>query len=306
MTRSLIIALIALLTLPVANASAAMLLWLDAADFTAASSSLTTWTDKSGQNNHATAPTGREPAVVMSGINSLPSVQFEDSVASGSLQMMITPDVPVASKTLHAFIVMQTGNDDGGHGLVYSRNGFTDLLYFARVAGTGLVHGTRFDGAGADRTVNTGGAWSTTNPGLVTSLISSDASGYARVNGGSALTSPAGTTLGTLNKPFYIGALDNVFASAHHLDGFIGEIIVFDNQLSEDERLGMEHILGEKWDLAGIPVANASQIAAAMALFPGSAEAAAIPEPGTGLLALGSICLLLRRKRADQGAKLKS
>ena len=298
MNRSLILSLALFLAVPAANASATMLLWLDATDFTAPTAALTTWTDKSGLNNHATAPSGREPSVVLSGINGQPAVQFDDSGAAAVLQVMITPDVPVASKNMHAFIVMQA-NDSGGHGLVYSRNGTTDLAYFGRVAGTSMNHGTRFDGAGADRTANDN-VWSTTSAGLITSFISDDASGYVRINGGSQHTSPAGTTFGTLNKPFYIGALDNVFASAHHLDGEIGEIIVFDNELSEDERLGMEHILGQKWNLTGIPTANASQIAAAMNLFPGNAEAVAIPEPGTGLLALGGVFFLQRRRRGTQ------
>jgi len=273
-------------------AQAGVLLWLDASEFSAANPALTTWADKSGASNDAMAVgVGNEPSVVLNQMNGLPVVRFDDS---GPVQAMQTPAVAVPSKTMHAFIVAQT-SDNLGHALVYERNGSTDLVYFSFLQNQTISHGARFDGSGSNLVTSAGSVWNTSSPGLISSLINADASGELRVNGGAANLSSGGTTFGTLNKSFFVGASDGL---SNPLDGDLAEIVVFDAALSDDERIGVQHLLGEKWGLAGIPAATDAQIAAADALFPGGGFLFVIPEPSTSwMLGLGVLGRLRRSRR---------
>lgn len=78
----------------------------------------------------------------------------------------------------------------------------------------------------------------------------------------------------------YLATLAPSFAAdVHNFGGALGEILVFDDQLTPDEIAGLQHLLSEKWQTTLIP-ATPGQIAAAEALFPnGFAEV--VPEPAS-------------------------
>jgi hypothetical protein len=63
--------------------------------------------------------------------------------------------------------------------------------------------------------------------------------------------------------------LGGYFPGSAHAGGWLGgdiaEILVFDNVLTDDELVGITHILGERWGLT-VPAATIAQIAAAMPL----------------------------------------
>ena len=83
------------------------------------------------------------------------------------------------------------------------------------------------------------------------------------------------------------------------LEGVIAEIILFKSALTADEAIGLEHLIGDFYDI-NVPTATAPQIAAAQALFPAGSKYG-VPEPSTLALALmaalGGLAVLWRRRK---------
>jgi hypothetical protein len=89
---------------------------------------------------------------------------------------------------------------------------------------------------------------------------------------------------------FWVGSAST--ALGRYWKGDVGEIIVFDNALTADERAGVARNLSVKWNFATPISANQSQIDAANAL------GVLAPEPGAaGLAAVAGLGLLARRRR---------
>jgi hypothetical protein len=95
---------------------------------------------------------------------------------------------------------------------------------------------------------------------------------------------------GQVYTDFWIGNARDTLT--RYWNGDIGEIILFDNALTPDERTGVAHNLGVKWGFGSDIPATQSQIQAANAL------GVVIPEPGGWLLLTVGAGGVLGRRRA--------
>lgn len=268
-------------------AAAAPVLHLDASEFSAADPALSTWPDRSGWGNDATVPTGNEPAVVLGALGGNPVVRFD---SGGSSDALVTPEetLPGGSAALHAVIVARSA-DDKGHMLVHNRGpGSSNLLYVSFLQTRRISHGSRFDGSGSNRTAFTGDVWSTSQGGIVSSVIRSDNSAALSVDGGPPHTIAAGGTALTYGNELTIGNQDFIGNSSY--DGDIAELIVFDRELTSDEERGILHILSDKWGTEPVSATQAQIEAGEQALAP-------IPEPTAGLLLMLAGAFALQRRR---------
>jgi hypothetical protein len=288
--------LIALLSLAYAHAANAdLVLRLDAGNLS--TGALANWSDSSNNSFDASqANADNQPSVINGGssFNNLNVVQFTGNTGATSDYLQNTAVNYDAKTVLAVFSVNTTLRATSKLGQIWGQYTSTGLAHIA----------TDFR--------NAGNSWSFDGD----AGNSSTTARYA-VNGGTYNAATAGnaatpwtidtphlinaeyTTTRPLNQ-HYIGAIIPTFDIATHaFGGEIAEILVFNTALSKDERTGLEHLIAQRWGLTGPAAADAGQIAAANALFPGGSYA--IPEPSSlSLLLFAGTALFVIRNRFRQ------
>lgn len=225
-----------------------MVLWLDAADATkvldaegdaassgAFSGSVKTWVDKSSSANNVTAAaTGNEPVYTAAGLNGKGVITFD-----GTTDSLINSTMSLMGDDFTAFVIFNrttgTGRDaifelgGGGsrNGLYVNEGGTSQLNYY---------HNSIFSTLSGTYT-----------PGTYTlsTIIHDTTTMSAWTNAGSAFS---GTVSGrTDTTGLYIG---DDSTSGDQLQGNIAEIIIYNRDLTSDQRHDVETYLAAKWGLA--------------------------------------------------------
>lgn len=224
-------------------------LWLDGADrSTQNATTITSWRDKSGQGNTATATTGPTQATY----NGYPVVNF-----NGSTQSMTSGNsVPLTTHTLIAVHrpAVINGNSQGNTSLFrYQTGAVASYIIFPFMDATsprGYVtsaDGTAIDAANSTLIENS----STGTLNIIIAVISSgsqtifkngtqQSSNTQSLSGSSSSTLTIGSALGV--QQFYQGSL--------------GEMIVYSSALSTTSRQQIEGYLAWKWGLVGLLPSN--------------------------------------------------
>jgi hypothetical protein len=231
-----------------------LVLWLDAAKgVTTSGSSITSWTDRSGQSNNATGGTAM-PTLVSSSINSLPAAHFVAtstqyvSVADATTLQFGTGDFYIA-------VVAKFDNDptDGivsGIGALYTKLGTgSGLLFFAN----DYDYGTMTFAAGLsnveDPTPTEVEYAASYNDGTARLYVVQRASGTEtlRVNGSQVASSTSSVDVSESGSEVDIGlvAVDTEAA----LDGDIAEMVVVGGTLSSTDLTNLESYLMTKYGL---------------------------------------------------------
>ena len=241
-----------------------MALRLDASEFTTAGV-ISSWSDISGNGHNATA-TG-DASVVINELNGSSVVRFDgndyftvsDTYATGSAFIVAKYN----SASFNGFDGLYTGDGSAG----------TEIYFSGTNSDTKLWGETALD----KRYLN-GALTEQANPGAFN------------------LYSGVDSTPQTLTG-YNIGAdRSSVFAAGRAWEGDIAEVIVYEEALSDFDRMGVEVYLDDKWGLGqdlsntyGTGNYNTDLVALGVV---------AVPEPSSAaLLGLGGLALILRRRK---------
>ena len=237
-------------------------------------STLTQWSDHSGNSNHVT-PTTNPPSVVANAINGLTAVQFNTSIEHANTPVLDD----LQDSDYEIFVVARSSA---------STNQFITAAATGPGVGEYEVHlngpaGARFipstdnattDGTHADAFADLGvdGMFADGRAHIVNTRVQGD-EGFLRVVG-----MENGDTVLNARSSFSTDNRLTLGVRGSGLDGLIGdmgEVLIFDHALSEAERRQVERYLARKWD-APLNVASQTQggIAFANQLYNGGAASA--------------------------------
>lgn len=212
--------------------------WLDAASIDAASgSSVSTWTDRSGNGADGTQTTAsKRPTLAAGVLNGRSVLGFN---ASTTQRMVVAGHIPAP------WTVTYTARHTGGANQRILSGGLNNwLLGFWN----GGVDKAYYDGWVHNPATTADTAWRTyTGDGTgAVSRIFSD--GNLLATNGAGLSGPNGFSI----NAFWNGSVDS-----EHSNSQVAEIIAVKRVLTDAERVGLEAYLGDKWGTALTPETNA-------------------------------------------------
>jgi len=186
-------------------------------------------------------------------INNLPCLHFE---STSSERMDITQTNGVSSQ-LSTFIVFRSLSLTTVPQSLISVRGVTHASannsFQLNINASRVIQYDYFNGAGTQvTTAVTASAITTITPYLVDVVDDGTATQTISINNASGMTRVAiSGTSGpkNLNAGFNIGAWNNGTTTARYFNGDIGEIIMFDRALKQEERNAVEKYLGKKWGI---------------------------------------------------------
>lgn len=230
--------------LPTSVAAGDMQLWLDADDAASMSEvggAVSQWNDKSGNANHAVAAGGFQPLNNVTTLNGRTTLAFSND-------MLVTPNLAL-EQGLSVYVVMVEAADAGSVRMVLelSTNAFANDGFW-------MVTGQGVGGAGArirgDRAneflqTSTDSLWDT-GDAVLAEINASRSGPLSILKDGVVDAQSLVATDDISTDQLYIGARAG---NAIPFTGSIGEIIVFDRSLQDEERQQIESYLGEKWGL---------------------------------------------------------
>jgi hypothetical protein len=215
-----------------------MKLWLDAADsstITHSSNAVSQWSDKSGNNKHATQSTAdNKPTLTSSVLNGKSVISFDGS------NDYLTASALNISQPYSIFVVAKT---TGGSGRDYIFDGVTNDSHRSMVA---------LNKSGTVQIQASIGVWSNSNistpAGYFTfSSIYNGTNGLVGINGTTVSSFNTGSR--NLSNGLRIGA--NWTANGDFLGGDIAELLIVDAALNTSDRQSIEGYLAHKWGLTG-------------------------------------------------------
>jgi len=216
--------------------------WWDASDLatiTSVGGKVSQLDDKSGGGNHATQGSGSlQPTTgtrTQNGLNVL------DFVPSNRLAIPLHPTKP------HTVLVV--GKGDAGQG-----NTFDDGFVAARWK-NGVDHHVSFNQRGFGRYQNGGNNLQTADATVPRLLSGSEAAGgtpnaRAWLNGVLIGTNNGATADWNANLRWGIGGPEPFPLARHHLNGWVGEVIICDSVLPDVDRQLLETYLMNKWGIS--------------------------------------------------------
>ena len=229
-------------------------LWLDAADsssLTLSGSNVTSWRDKSGQSNTATATAG--PA--QNTYNGYPVLTFN---GTSHTMASATHTIPTQTHTLFAVHRPATvnGNGQGNTSLFRYQNGgnYVVFPFLLETTPRGYISGADGGGNGSiDALYSTLVENSvTTSLNIITAVISS---GNQNIFKNGTQQSSATRTLTTGTSASLI--IGSSAGTSQFYQGDLGEMIVFTINLTQSQRQQVEGYLARKWGLvANIPATH--------------------------------------------------
>jgi hypothetical protein len=232
----------------ISTASNLLVLWLDGADSSTVirtGSTVTQWTDKSGQSNNTSSANGSPQYTAQ--LNTKSGIVFNGTSSYFVVPKVITTDWSI-------FIILSTTATAGGTaGLWWEGQGIFD----AEVGGTTTDFGTslyqtKFAAGVGNPPTGDNTVLSTTNinsgAGFLCEFTRISSSGYFEnfVNGSSQGSTTGGTGSRAAPTRITIGALQTL---ATYFNGSIYEIVVYSAYLSTIQRQQVEGYLAWKWGL---------------------------------------------------------
>ena len=230
-------------------------LWLDANDPTTitknGSNQISNWKDKSSTSSVlsvAQSTLGNEPVFTSSGINSKPSISFTgSSVQYFSLQASSGP----AANTYFQ------GYSNFSHFSVYNQTNNTQTTLYGkeliwktqlRPSNAGFNFYASGSGTGWGTSLSTTGAITMGSNVLLSAIYNSSGNYNAYAESGSQGSTPLGNqVLGTNANNFQVGTYNS---GGEPLTGQIGEILLFNTNVTNTQRVIIENYLSTKWGVA--------------------------------------------------------
>jgi len=236
-------------------------MWLDADDGatitdTGNDGDVDLWSDKSGQGNHASETTsGSQPAIVAAGINGRTAIGFDGSNDGLDVADDATLNTggPYSGKTL--MMAFRTGDDVTGRQVLYEQGGGTRGINFYILNGELYLNGwnlaeTVWGPSFAKAAV-------TANTTYIATFVIDQAAGTVEgfldgltigsVSGVSFLNSHSqniGVGAARQDTRFHDGSSGG---DGHTFDGRIGEILQYNQALTDVDRAGVEDYLEDRW-----------------------------------------------------------
>jgi hypothetical protein len=219
-----------------------LVLWLDAHAVTGLNEGATvsTWSDASGLNHHATqGATGQQPTYRASALNGEPAVRFD-----GSNDALALAGTVVSGPQPRTVFFVARPNVSGNRSIIDLGNGATTGGGFqiSPELAVRINGGSRVWAPAVSTTTPTLGVLQLT--GTTTTTLNLWVDGVARV-----ATSTTGATVQTAGS----GTVGRWTPGGNHFDGDIAEILVYSRALSTSERQSVEQYLTSKYALGGVP-----------------------------------------------------
>lgn len=230
-------------------------LWLDGIDATTITLNGTTvskWSDKSGNARDATQTTAaNQPIYQSSGINGRPALQWD-----GSLRFLTTPAFAIASNRQFAmFVAVNMNNADGYKRILDNRTSYMQGYLGSDLSNT---NPSFLAMAGISSGISGSTIASYLGNSVVSSVFGTDEVGanvirvFANGNAGNSLS---GNTAPLATSGMVIGAQSSLQAPGFW-SGNIGEVIMIDGNVSQSLRQKIEGYLAWKWGTVSTLVSN--------------------------------------------------
>lgn len=209
-------------------------MWFDASDaatITESSGSVSQWDDKSGNEYHVTqATSANQPITGTRTINGINALDFNGS--THVLRRTGTPDMPQPNTVFVVADADTIGNlqfviDSGAGAQREVITGYGSPAKWALWAGN----------------IPTQSSSDTVDP-MIMSAFFNAASSKMRINGTQVLSN---APIGTFRR---VGISIGGSVSAASFNGLIGEILVYDNLLTDSQTADVERFLSDKWGIA--------------------------------------------------------
>jgi hypothetical protein len=215
-------------------------LWLDATDsstFTLNGSNVSTWRDKSGIGNNATANT---PIELNSTINGFPALKFTTAEYIGG-------NISITGNTLTVFSTFKVSS----------------LPTFGRVISLGSLGGDDYNNTSSTCILNYGSAAmgpmrvsqyvssaTPLNTSVVHTVYFDGTNTYVYTNGGTASSMSSSGNFSV--SRYNLGRSTNTGDTYSAFSGFLGEVIIYNTALTTTQRQTIEGYLARKWGLTSM------------------------------------------------------
>ncbi|TGK49204.1 concanavalin [Leptospira kanakyensis] len=206
--------------------------------------------DRSGNGLHVSQGTGaNQPIFSATGLNGSKSLRYSDSTGT-FLSRACTPELNSIANTIFAvFIDLQSSGSDG----IFQNGNSGKLLYLPGFLGTKVVN--LFDLSIVTTRLITNPSYHSINEAVLMSLDYNGTSGNVYKGGAVVTSSSFGTptyncTSGNLDVGRYYWNIGGAPPSdGDYLEGFMGDLIYFDQSLSTSDREIVECYLSNKYNL---------------------------------------------------------
>jgi hypothetical protein len=237
-------------------------MWMDAADSSSDSMTLsgltvTVWKDKSGLGNHTTARSGTS-TLTSNAINGKSAISMAGGYFTGPFATANT------GTQVHAFAVLTIDSSTGqwARPFALGRPGVNDYSESTTTFAIIRYNGTQAVGIGRAGQYLSVGIPAYSSPFLVQSShnVSTE---YMSVNGNLTVSSAGTGQSGNFNITSYGLGVNTNTGDYFALNGYYGEVMYFNVQLSDTNRQKIEGYLAWKWGLqASLPVGHPYALAA--------------------------------------------
>jgi hypothetical protein len=217
----------------------------DAATLTLNSGAVETWTSKAGTKTAASQSTANNrPATTT--VNGKTAVSFDGSNDGF--------DFTGTSRTDETWIIAaaQTADQSGNRAFISESNGYGITAARGGVKLLDSPWGGFVDGTDRLRPQYAAGPTTPLGPAVMSVVRSVAAGGFVFIDGTQRTGAVGGFSSFSTSKAVTINRIGYVNSTTWPLQGWIGEILLYDRALSATERLKIERYLGKKW---GITVA---------------------------------------------------
>ena len=241
---------------------AGLQMWMDAADsssdsMTLSGSTVTVWKDKSGLGNHTTARSGTS-TLTSNAINGKSAISMAGGYFTGPFATANT------GTQIHAFAVLTIDSSTGqwARPFALGRPGVNDFSESTTTFAIIRFNGTQAVGIGRAGQYLSVGIPAYSSPFLVQSSHNGSTE-YMSVNGNLTVSSAGTGQSGNFNITSYGLGVNTNTGDYFALNGYYGEVMYFNVQLSDANRQKIEGYLAWKWGLqASLPMGHPYALAA--------------------------------------------
>jgi hypothetical protein len=208
---------------------------------------VTTWTDRSGNGNHATNGSAIYATMDADGLAGKKAVRFTPVASNGVGMFAPSLALHASDQTVFCVANAATATAEAYH-MLFSLNQHAAGLWVGRRPQSVQWRANAFNNSAS--VVPAASTWTNNVSGVIVTLEKSAAGGMFYYQGGVLLASnvTAAAKANYTAGPTHIGGMpEDGLATARTWDGCIGEFVVYNRLLSADERLTVEAYLKAKW-----------------------------------------------------------
>jgi prepilin-type N-terminal cleavage/methylation domain-containing protein len=215
---------------------------------------ISVWYDSNPQtqirNNLTQSTAERKPSYVSSAINSLPAVRFNNETTSAEDFMLSTLFQNINTYST-VFLVIKTPSSLATTQTIISKviANDTGTNLQANIGDSAISY---CDGIAAQNCYSGATSFSTSTNYVISMVYIPNTSGSGMKfykNGGTALASTTTDSPDTLlTETLFLGK-SGISGAAQYFNGHIGELIIFDRALKDEERISIQNYLSKKWTI---------------------------------------------------------